>query len=81
MTDGGFGGCTVSLVNDEQLESVCAALTQEYESGRVQLLQLGLDQIQMSSARKSNSSAFRIQFHRIADKQVDPRTEQTFGWR
>ena len=32
MTGGGFGGCTVSLVNDEQLESVCAALKQKYES-------------------------------------------------
>jgi galactokinase len=32
MTGGGFGGCTVSLVHNEQLEAVIDTLTTQYES-------------------------------------------------
>ncbi len=32
MTGGGFGGCTVSLVNNEQMESVSALISEQYES-------------------------------------------------
>jgi galactokinase len=32
MTGGGFGGCTVSLIDTNQLESVIGVLTRQYES-------------------------------------------------
>jgi galactokinase len=32
MTGGGFGGCTVSLIKSESLESVIGLLTERYES-------------------------------------------------